>query len=325
MITLENVSFSYNRQKTVFRQLHLALEPGRIYGLLGKNAAGKSTLLRLMSGLLFPTEGRCEVEGATAARRQPGFLSDVFLIPEEVWLPEISIKKYVDVHAPFYPKFDRAQFFGWLKEFQVPDHEKLHALSFGQRKKVLIAFGLAMLLISLKLTTVAVGFFAAALLVIVLGQISLKEAYLAIEGPVVVLLAALIPVAHSLQTTGVTDLLGGGLASAASGLPGFMALGMMLAAAMLLTPFLNNAAAVLVLGPVAGVVAKTLGYNADPFLMAVALGCACDFLTPVGHQNNLLVMGPGGYRFGDYWRLGLPLLGLFFVVAILLVPVIWPF
>ncbi|MFO1171369.1 MAG: SLC13 family permease [Hyphomicrobiaceae bacterium] len=200
-------------------------------------------------------------------------------------------------------------------------------VSFGSSSRGLIPLGilgLAMLLISLKLTTVAVGFFAAALLVIVLGQISLKEAYLAIEGPVVVLLAALIPVAHSLQTTGVTDLLGGGLASAASGLPGFMALGMMLAAAMLLTPFLNNAAAVLVLGPVAGVVAKTLGYNADPFLMAVALGCACDFLTPVGHQNNLLVMGPGGYRFGDYWRLGLPLSVMVLVLGTPLIMLVWP-
>ena len=86
MIALENVSFGYSRKKQVFRQLNLALEPGRIYGLLGKNAAGKSTLLRLMAGLLFPTEGRCEVDGSTAARRQPGFLADVFLIPEEVIL-----------------------------------------------------------------------------------------------------------------------------------------------------------------------------------------------------------------------------------------------
>jgi di/tricarboxylate transporter len=79
-----------------------------------------------------------------------------------------------------------------------------------------------------------------------------------------------------------------------------------------------------VLGPIAAVVAKTLGFNADPFLMAVALGCACDFLTPIGHQNNLLVMGPGGYRFFDYWRLGLPLSILVVLAGTALIMIFWP-
>ena len=170
----------------------------------------------------------------------------------------------------------------------------------------------------------ALGFFAAAVAVILLKQISLKSAYEAIEGPVIVLLAALIPIAQSLQATGVTDLIGQGMASVGAGLPGYMAVAMMLAAAMALTPFLNNAAAVLMLGPVAAVVGKSLGYNADPFLMAVALGCACDFLTPIGHQNNLLVMAPGGYRFGDYWRLGLPLSVTVLVVGTALIMLVWP-
>jgi len=91
-----------------------------------------------------------------------------------------------------------------------------------------------------------------------------------------------------------------------------------------LTPFLHHAAAVLVIGPVAATVAETLGYNTDPFLMAVALGCACDFLTPIGHQNNLLVMGPGGYRFTDYWRLGLPLSLLIVALGALLITTSWP-
>lgn len=182
----------------------------------------------------------------------------------------------------------------------------------------------ALALISFKIVTVAVGFFAAAVAVILLKQISLKEAYESIEGPVIVLLAALIPIAQSLQTTGVTDVIGHNLATVASAVPGVVALGMMLAVAMILTPFVNNAAAVLMLGPVAAVVAKTLDYNPDPFLMAVALGCACDFLTPIGHQNNLLVMGPGGYRFGDYWRLGLPLSLLVLVLGTLLIVLAWP-
>lgn len=143
MITLENCSFSYTPKKQVFRDLNLTLEAGRIYGLLGKNAAGKSTMLRLMSGLLFPTKGRCEVSGFSSARRQPGFLADVFLIPEDTWFPKMTIKKYVEIEAPFYPKFNRDQFFQWLEEFKVPTDEKLDSLSFGQKKKTLIAFGLA--------------------------------------------------------------------------------------------------------------------------------------------------------------------------------------
>jgi di/tricarboxylate transporter len=200
-------------------------------------------------------------------------------------------------------------------------------LSFGSSQKGLVSLAIlavAMVLITFQAVTVAVGFFAAAVLVILLKQISLKDAYESIEGPVIVLLAALIPIAQSLQTTGVTDLIGQNLAIAAAYLPGFMALAMMLAVAMLLTPFLNNAAAVLMLGPVGAVVAKSLGYNADPFLMAVALGCACDFLTPIGHQNNLLVMAPGGYKFGDYGRLGLPLTLIVLIVGTPLIMMAWP-
>jgi len=93
---------------------------------------------------------------------------------------------------------------------------------------------------------------------------------------------------------------------------------------MALTPFLSNAATVLVMAPVAASLAIQLGLSADPFLMAVAVGAACDFLTPIGHQCNTLVMGPGGYRFGDYWRLGLPLSIMVLVVGVALIAVVWP-
>jgi di/tricarboxylate transporter len=201
------------------------------------------------------------------------------------------------------------------------------ALGLGKSTQGAVSLGVmaaALLLISFKVVTVAVGFFAAAVAVVVLKQISLKDAYESIEGPVIVLLAALIPVAQSLQATGVTDVIGRNMAAMAAEVPGGVAVGMMLGAAMLLTPFVNNAAAVLMLGPVAAVVAKALGYNSDPFLMAVALGCACDFLTPIGHQNNLLVMGPGGYRFGDFWRLGLPLSLLVLCLGTPLIIMAWP-
>ena len=93
---------------------------------------------------------------------------------------------------------------------------------------------------------------------------------------------------------------------------------------MALTPFLNNPATALIMAPIAASLAARLGLRSGPFLMAVAIGCACDFLTPIGHQCNTLVLGPGGYRFGDYWRLGLPLSVIVAVVATGLIPVFWP-
>lgn len=201
------------------------------------------------------------------------------------------------------------------------------SLALGKSTDGLIPLGLlavAIVLIGMTFVTVAVGFFAAAFVTILLKQISLKDAYESIEGPVLVLLASLIPVAKSLQTTGVTDLIGKAIASIATQIPGSASVALMMATAMILTPFLNNAAAVLMLGPVAAVVAKTLGYNADPFLIAVALGCACDFLTPIGHQNNLLVMGPGGYKFTDYWKLGLPVSLIVLAAGTPLILWAWP-
>jgi di/tricarboxylate transporter len=128
-----------------------------------------------------------------------------------------------------------------------------------------------------------------------------------------------------LRTTGGTDLIAGWLAAAAQHLPALGALALMMVGAMAVTPFLNNAATVLVVAPIAAGFAKNLGYSADPFLMAVAIGAACDFLTPIGHQCNTLVMGPGGYRFEDYWRLGLPLSIIVVVVGVPLIALVWPF
>lgn len=201
------------------------------------------------------------------------------------------------------------------------------SLGLGQNRRGLLPLAIlvvAMVLVSLHVVSVAVGFFGSAVLVVLLKQLTLKEAYGAIEGPVIVMLGCLIPVGEGLKETGATDVLGDFLAMAATGAPDYVVLGMMLVVSMLMTPFLHHAAAVLVLGPVAAVIATNLGYNMDPFLMAVALGCACDFLTPIGHQNNLLVMGPGGYRFTDYWRLGLPLSVLVVLLGTPLIMAAWP-
>jgi di/tricarboxylate transporter len=182
----------------------------------------------------------------------------------------------------------------------------------------------AMLTVILKLRTVEETFFGAAVLCIALRQISLKEAYEAVDWPILVMLGALIPVGEALMDTGAANLIADLLGRVAQQLPGLIALGLVLMTAMLAAPLLHHAAAVLVMGPIAAAVSRKLGYNPDPFLMAVALGAGCDFLTPIGHQNNMLVMGPGGYRFSDYWKLGLPLSLLVLLAGTPLIAFFWP-
>jgi di/tricarboxylate transporter len=184
--------------------------------------------------------------------------------------------------------------------------------------------GLTMLLVAFDILPVAIAFFGAGVLMVLLGSLSLREVYETIEWPIIVMLGALIPVSESIRTTGGTDLIAGWLSSAANMLPPTGALVLIMVAAMAVTPFLNNAATVLVMAPIAASFASQLGFKPDAFLMAVAIGAACDFLTPIGHQCNTLVMGPGGYRFGDYWRLGLPLSILVVVVGTPLIMVFWP-
>src|SRR5690606_38643621 len=168
------------------------------------------------------------------------------------------------------------------------------------------ALAAAMILVALDLLPVAIAFFGAAVLLILLRTLSLREAYEVIEWPILILLGALIPISDAIRTTGGTELIAGWLSAATSALPTMGSLALIMIVAMAITPFLNNAATVLVMAPIAASLAHALGRAPDPFLMAVAVGAACDFLTPIGHQCNTLVMGPGGYRFGDYWRLGLP-------------------
>lgn len=182
----------------------------------------------------------------------------------------------------------------------------------------------AMLLAGTGLVPVALAFFTAGLLVVLLGSLSLREAYATVQWPLLVMLGALIPVSEAIRTTGGADLIAAGLSALAHTLPPYAALGLIMVAAMALTPFLNNAATVLVMAPIAASFAGRLGFQPDAFLMAVAVGAACDFLTPIGHQCNTLVMGPGGYKFGDYARLGAPLSLLVLALGVPLIMTAWP-
>ncbi len=201
------------------------------------------------------------------------------------------------------------------------------SLRLGSARRGLIPLAIlavAMALTAAALLPVAIAFFGAAALIMMTGALPAREAYSRIEWPILIMIACLIPVSDAIRTTGGTDLIAGWLASTASALPAWGAVALILVAAMAVTPFLNNAATVLVMAPIASVFATGLGYKPEAFLMAVAVGAGCDFLTPIGHQSNTLVMGPGGYRFGDYARLGAPLSLLVVVVGVPLIMLTWP-
>lgn len=200
-------------------------------------------------------------------------------------------------------------------------------LKLGPRPKMwvpAVVLAVAMVLAGSGTVSVAVAFFGAAVVILLAGALTLDEAYAAVDWPILALLAALIPVSEALRETGGTDLIAGWLSAASAGLPPLATVGLLLVAAMAITPFLNNAATVLVMAPIAASFATRMDLNPDPFLMAVAVGAACDFLTPIGHQCNTLVMGPGGYRFNDYWRLGLPLSVIVAVLGTFLITRVWP-
>ena len=142
MIEISNLTFGYG-EKALFQNLNLSLKAGHIYGLLGKNGAGKSTLLKNIAGLVFPIEGTCKVNGYTSKNRLPDFLQELFFVPEDIYMPAISAKQFAKSTGHFYPNFDNKQFEKILAEFDVPNDKPLTQLSFGQQKKVVIAFGIS--------------------------------------------------------------------------------------------------------------------------------------------------------------------------------------
>jgi len=194
----------------------------------------------------------------------------------------------------------------------------------GQSYVPVAVLAAAMVLVAVDVVPVAIAFFGAAVVLLLCRALTLREAYEVIDWPILVLLGALIPVSEAIRTTGGTELIASWLSLATGPMPPLGALASIMIVAMLVTPFLNNAATVLVMAPIAASLAATLDLAPDPFLMAVAVGAACDFLTPIGHQSNTLVMGPGGYRFGDYWRLGLPLSIVVVLVGVPLIAFVWP-
>jgi len=143
MISTLNLHFSYDRKRKLFEGIDLTIEAGKIYGLLGKNGTGKSTLLKLISGVLFPTFGSIRLNEYNPVDRSPDMLEDIFFLSEDYQLPDVAVKQYVSIYSVFYKQFDETKFYDILQTFDVPLDQKLNNMSFGQKKKLLIAFGLA--------------------------------------------------------------------------------------------------------------------------------------------------------------------------------------
>jgi di/tricarboxylate transporter len=200
-------------------------------------------------------------------------------------------------------------------------------LGLGSRRRILQSlgiFGLSIAAVVSGLMPVQLAFTLAAMAMVIANLIPLKEIYTSIDWPVIVLLAAMIPVGEALEATGGAAMLAGGLLDLSAHLPLWGTLALVLLFTMFLSDVINNAATVVLMAPIGIGVAQGLGVSTDPFLMAVALGGSSAFLTPIGHQSNTLVMGPGGYRFSDYWRMGLPLEILITLVGVPLILYYWP-
>lgn len=201
-------------------------------------------------------------------------------------------------------------------------------LRVGQPRRVLLGlviFGGALVSAALGFLAIQVAFSTAALAMVLAGLLSLREIYESVDWPVIVLLGAMIPVSQALETTGGANLVASGVLELAGGFAPWVTLVVVLVGTMFLSDLVNNAAAAVLMAPIAVNVASGLGVSADPFLMSVAVGASCAFLTPIGHQSNTLVMGPGGYKFSDYWKMGLPLEIIIVVVAVPLIILFWPF
>ena len=200
-------------------------------------------------------------------------------------------------------------------------------LRIGPRRNLffpLAVFVGALLLTSFGILSVQVSFVAAVVVLLMTRFISLESAYQAIDWPVIILLGAMIPVGEALETTGGAARIATALADLGGFTPPWAMLGVILVTTTLLSAVINNAAAVILMAPIAMSVAKTLGASVDPFLMAVAVGGSSAFLTPIGHQSNTIVMGPGGYHFADYFKMGFPLEIVIVAVSIPAIIWVWP-
>ena len=188
-----------------------------------------------------------------------------------------------------------------------------------------ILFAGAIAAVTLNLLPIQIALAVVVIVLVMMRSVKAREIYDAVDWSVIVLLAALIPVGHALETSGAIGTLSNSLLSIAGDQPPWVMLLMLMTVTMILTNLINNAAAAVVMAPLAVALAHGIGVNVDTFLMGTAIAASSAFLTPIGHQNNVLIMSAGGYHFGDYWRLGLPLQIMILAISVPLLPMVWGF
>ena len=196
--------------------------------------------------------------------------------------------------------------------------------SFQKAGLALLVFAAAIGLSAAGVLPVTIAFVGAALTYVLLGILPTRDIYREIDWPVIVLLAAMMPLSQALRDTGCAEIVAKQMALSANSFPHWVIIAFVMGVTMCLSDVINNAATALIMAPIAAGIAIAMNLNPDPFLMSVAVGASCAFLTPIGHQCNALVLGPGGYRFGDYWRMGLPLEILILAIGTPLIMTFWP-
>ena len=188
----------------------------------------------------------------------------------------------------------------------------------------LLIFTASILLSILSIVPTTVAFVGAILAYIFSGILPIRDLYKNIDWPIIVLLGAMIPLSNALQSTGTTTLIADQVVSLTNGLPTWSIVALVMVITMFMSDIINNAATAMIMAPISVGIAISMGVSMDPFLMSVAIGASCAFLTPIGHQCNALILGPGGYRFSDYWRMGLPLELIIVIVGTPLILYFWP-
>ncbi|MEP5516500.1 MAG: SLC13 family permease, partial [Bauldia litoralis] len=211
----------------------------------------------------------------------------------------------------------------WLRALPLADRG-LGVTQHGRAALAVSLFAAAVALASFGILYLPVALAAVVGLYVIFDIVPLRQVYDEVEWPVVILLGSMIPLGIALEQSGGTELIAGGIVGLAAGLPAWVILTVLMVVVMTLSDVLNNTATAVIGAPIAVDIAGRLGANPDPFLMAVAVASSCAFLTPIGHKNNTLILGPGGYAFGDYWRMGLPLELIIVAVGVPAILVFWP-
>ncbi|MCB1978903.1 MAG: SLC13 family permease [Burkholderiaceae bacterium] len=288
-----------SRDKSDIRLVELVIRPGS--GLEGRSAS--DLLLRTRYGLNLLAVSRQGQRARTRLRAMPLHAGDLLLMQG----PFETIAEFASDNG-CVPLAER--------KLHIPSQRKA-----WQAGSIMVA---AVAAAALGWLPAAIAFAMAVLASMALRTVSPRAVYEAVDWPVVVLLAALMPVAGAMETTGTANLIARFMLDHLAQGHAVLGLGLILVVTMFLSDLMNNAATAAVMCPIALGTASALGASADPFLMAVAIGASCAFLTPIGHQNNTLILGPGGFRFGDYWRLGLPLEVLVVAISMPVLLMVWP-